>query len=67
MDTNIFIDDKINRVTNELTKENNKNVFISGNFNFYLLKQSYHAETANFHDKMTSKFARSFDHNSDEN
>ena len=54
MDTNEFIDKKINHVTNILSKEKNKRIYIAGDFNFDLLKYSHHPETANFFDKMTS-------------
>ena len=40
--------------TKEKTRENNKNIYIAGDFNFDLLKYSYHNETANFFDKMTT-------------
>ena len=48
MDTNVFIDNKLNQITNILVKEKNKNVYIAGDFNFDLLKYSEHPETANF-------------------
>ena len=54
MDPNVFIDTKINHVTNILSKEKNKKIYIAGDFNFDLLKYSNHTETANFFDKMTS-------------
>ena len=54
MDTNVFIDNKINHITNILAKEKNKKIYISGDFNFDLIKYSNHADTANFFDKMTS-------------
>ena len=54
MDTNTFIDKKLNHITNILSKEKNKKIYIAGDFNFDLLKYSNHAETANFFDKMTS-------------
>ena len=54
MDTNTFIDKKLNHITNILSKEKNKKIYIAGDFNFDLLRYSNHAETANFFDKMTS-------------
>ena len=54
MDANIFIDKKITHVTNILSKEKNKKIYIAGDFNFDLLKYSNHTETATFFDKMTS-------------
>ena len=54
MDTNVFIDNKLNHVTNKLAKERNKRIYIAGDFNFDLLKYSKHTDTANFFDKMTS-------------
>ena len=54
MDTNVFIDKKLDLVTNILAKEKKKKVYIAGDFNFDLLKYSDHADTANFYDKMTS-------------
>ena len=54
MDTNVFIDNKLNHITNILAKEKNKKIYIAGDFNFDLLKYSNHSDTANFFDKMTS-------------
>ena len=54
MDTNIFIDKKLNHITSILAKEKNKRIYIAGDFNFDLLKYSNHTDTANFFDKMTS-------------
>ena len=53
MDTEVFINKKLNHIANILSKEKNKNVYISGDFNFDLLKYSHHSDTANFFDKMT--------------
>ena len=54
MDTNIFIENKLSYLMNKLVKENKKNIFIAGDFNFDLLKFSDHQDTANFFNKMTS-------------
>ena len=54
MDTNEFIDIKLNHITNILSKEKKKKIYIAGDFNFDLLKYSNHSDTANFFDKMTS-------------
>ena len=54
MDTTEFIDNKLTHITNILTREKNKKVYIAGDFNFDLLKYSNHGDTANFYDKMTS-------------
>ena len=51
MDTNMFIDNKLNHITNILAKEKNKKIYIAGDFNFDLLKYSNHSETANFFDQ----------------
>ena len=54
METNIFIDNKLGALMNKLSKENKKNIYIAGNFNFDLLKFPQHEDTANFFNKMTS-------------
>ena len=54
MDTKAFIDEKLNQVTNILAKEKNKNVYVTGDFNFDLLKYASHGDTADFCNKMTS-------------
>ena len=54
MDTNTFIDGKLNHLLNKLIKENKKNIYITGDFNFDLLKFSSHNDTADFFNKMTS-------------
>ena len=53
METNIFIDNKLGALMNKLSKENKKNIYIAGDFNFDLLKFSQHEDTANFFNKMT--------------
>ena len=50
----MFIDHKLAHITNILSKEKNKKVYIAGDFNFDLLKYSNHDKTADFYDKMTS-------------
>ena len=54
MDTDVFINKKLTHITNILAKEKNKNIYITGDFNFDLLKYSHHSDTTNFFDKMTS-------------
>ena len=56
MDTHIFTDDKLSTLLNKLSFENNKKIFIAGDFNFDLLKSSNHTDTLNFINKMTSNF-----------
>ena len=54
MDTTQFADDKFSELTTKLSLERNKKVYITGDFNFDLLKISNHAATSNFYDKVTS-------------
>ena len=54
LDPTMFIDHKLAHITNILSKEKNKKVYIAGDFNFDLLKYSNHDKTADFYDKMTS-------------
>ena len=54
LDPTIFIDQKLSHITNILSREKNKKVYIAGDFNFDLLKYSKHDLTADFYDKMTS-------------
>ena len=54
MATNVFIDNKLGALMNKWSKENKKNIYIAGDFNFDLLKFSKHEDTANFFNKMTS-------------
>ena len=51
---NIFIDNKLTHITNIISREKNKKVYIAGDFNFDLLKYSCHGQTADFYEKMTS-------------
>ena len=44
MDAKVFIDEKLNQMTNILAKEKNKNIYV----NFYLLKYVSHGDTADF-------------------
>ena len=53
-DTSTFIDDKLTKIMQTISKEKNKKVYIAGDFNFDLLKYSHHAPTADFYEKMTS-------------
>ena len=54
LDPSIFIDNKLTHLTNILSREKNKKIYIAGDFNFDLLKYSNHDKTADFYDKMTS-------------
>ena len=54
MDMDTFTDNKITHITNILSKEKNKKIYIAGDFNYDLLKYSNHGKTADFYDKMTS-------------
>ena len=54
MDTTQFIDNKFNELMVKLSRERNKKVYITGDFNFDLLKITSHTATSNFYDKITS-------------
>ena len=54
MDTTQFIDNKFNELMVKLSRERNKKVYITGDFNFDLLKITSHTTTSNFYDKITS-------------
>ena len=54
MDTTKFTDEKFNELMLKLSQERNKKVYISGDFNFDLLKTSNHDATSNFYEKVTS-------------
>ena len=54
MDTIQFIDNKFNDLLVELSRERKKKVYITGDFNFDLLKMSTHSATSNFYNKTTS-------------
>ena len=54
MDTTQFTDNKFNDLMNKLSQERNKKVYITGDFNFDLLKVSTHTDTSNFYNKITS-------------
>ena len=43
METNIFIENKLGGLMNKLSKENKKKIYISGDFNFDLLKFCKHS------------------------
>ena len=45
---------KLPHILEKLSKEKNKKVYISGDFNFDLLKYSNHSDTTDFYDKMTA-------------
>ena len=55
MAENVFIEDHLKILNDKLTNEN-KQCYISGDFNFDLLKVSSHDETFNFFDTMMSSF-----------
>ena len=55
MAENIFIEDHLKILNDKLTNEN-KQYYISGDFNFDLLKVSSHEKTFNFFDTMKSSF-----------
>ena len=49
MDNSHFIEDKVEQLISKLnSKDKSKNIFIAGDFNFGLLKQSSHMDTSNF-------------------
>ena len=52
MNTHDFIDVKLDELLLKLSQEKNKKVFITGDFNFYLLKTT-HTDTSNFYNKIT--------------
>ncbi len=54
MNTTEFTDVKFNELMTKLSRERNKKVYISGDFNFDLLKISNHTDTSNFYEKITS-------------
>ena len=54
LNPNDFTENKLTQIFDKLAKENNKKVYIAGDFNFDLLKYSVHGDTADFFDKMTS-------------
>ena len=54
MDTSTFTDVKLTKILHTISREKNKKVFITGDFNFDLLKYASHGATADFYEKMTS-------------
>ena len=50
-----FIDEHLKNITDKISNENKK-VFIAGDFNFNLLKAATHNETFDFSDTMMSNF-----------
>ena len=54
MDTTQFTDNKFNDLLVKLAQERNKKVYITGDFNFDLLKITTHTATSNFYNKVTS-------------
>ena len=51
-----FNDDFLNPLLTKLLKQNNKKIYIAGDFNFDLIKASSDRETADFYNSMTSNF-----------
>ena len=56
MNTSLFTDNKLNDLLGKLSYENNKKIYLTGNFNFDLLKISSNTDTSNFYEKVTSNF-----------
>ena len=54
MDPTLFNDDFLNPLLSKLSKGNNKNIFLTGDLNFDLLKVSSNIETANFYNSLSS-------------
>ena len=54
MDPNTFTDEKLPQILEIISREKNKKAYITGDFNFDLLKYSHHTPTASFYHKMTS-------------
>ena len=54
MNTSLFTDNKLNDLLVKLSYENNKKVYLTGDFNFDHLKISSITETSNFYEKVTS-------------
>ena len=51
-----FNNDFLNPLLTKLLKQNNKKIYIAGDFNFDLIKASSDRETADFYNSMTSNF-----------
>ena len=49
-----FTDNKFNELMLKLSQERNKKFFITGDFNFDLLKTSNHSDTSSFYEKISS-------------
>ena len=56
MSTTEFTDHKLNDLMLKLSLEQNKKIYIAGDFNFDLLKTSTHSDTSNFYNKISSNF-----------
>ena len=54
MDPTLFNDEFFNPLLTKLSKESNKKIFLTGDFNFDLLKVSSNDETSNFFDSLSS-------------
>ena len=56
MDEKIFNDKFVTILKNLRGKEHNKSFYVTGDFNFDLLKTDTHLETSNFFDAMMSSY-----------
>ena len=54
MNTATFTDDKLDSLLDKIADEKNKKVYITGDFNFDLLKQVQHTDTSDFLSKLYS-------------
>ena len=54
MDPLQFIENKLHELLNKLSLEKNKKIFLTGDYNFDLLKTSSHIDTSNFYEKLCS-------------
>ena len=54
MEMDIFNEDKLELLLSKLNCENNKNIYITGDFNFDMLKVNLHDETSIFFNKMSN-------------
>ena len=54
MEMDIFNEDKLESLLSKLNRDNNKNIYIAGDFNFDMLKVNLHDETSIFFNKMMS-------------
>ena len=54
MKMDIFSKDKLELLLSQLNRENNKNIYIAGDFNFDMVKVNLHDEISIFFNKMVS-------------